>query len=194
MHFKLQISKLNASSKELRISELSKFYKNEKEKWTLIVKGMFPSCSLEDCEDIFQDSMIKIFEKVSQKENMFNTKERFYGYLKTILRNVGISRFRKYRISTVVLEDKHQHAVEANSIASLEAMETKQRNAILTTSVLKFFKTQKPNYMKVIEMVYFRKMTSRQIAEELPLSLHTIKSYRKDIRTILKTRFGNLVK
>lgn len=134
-------------------------------------------------EDILQDSFLKIWNHFS---NYDASKGRLFTWMLNIARNAAIDYLRssQAKVST-------QNQSLDNSVYEIETMmgNTTYVDHIGLKSVLKKLR---PEYILLIDMVYYKGYTQDEIARELNIPLGTVKTRIRaalnQLREILKTK------
>jgi RNA polymerase sigma factor (sigma-70 family) len=147
--------------------------------YNLLAPKMFVVClryskSREEAEEILQEGFMKVFQSIRQ----FRFSGSFEGWVKRIMINCALQRFRK---------KTHLHAIIHIDDASVEPI---SQEAILsrmgTKELLALVQDLPAAYRLVFNLYVFEGMKHREIAELLGISEGTSKSNLSDARSILK--------
>lgn len=133
----------------------------------------------EDAQDVLQEGFIKIYQKVQQ----YNGAGSFEGWMKRIMINTALERYRsKYHLHTVHTEDngKVDGHIENNIIENISANE-----------LMSFIQALTPQYRLVFNMYAIEGYSHKEIAEALSISEGTSKSNLSRARSILQHRIKN---
>lgn len=121
----------------------------------------------DDAQDTFQEGFIRAFQKI----NTFNAEGSFEGWLRRIMVNKCMDKFRKNRL-TIVAENPHQYANNFDLDEDEESPDLSYSNDEMTEMI-----QQLPDqYRLVFNMYVIENYTHAEIAEELNISVGTSKS------------------
>lgn len=128
-----------------------------------------------EAEDNLQDGFIKVFEKIGQ----FNHKGAFEGWLRRVIVNICLARYRAqgqlYPVDDVsVLEDQWLDEEEVEQIS--------------TKKLMKIVEELPPRYKLVFNMYIIEGMAHKEIAESLNISEGTSKSNLARAKGIVKEK------
>ncbi len=129
-----------------------------------------------EAEDILQDGFITIFDKLNQ----FKHKGSFEGWLKRIVINTALQRYRKQKVFNIVNEEQieeHEVFVDEDDI-SLQFL-------------LKIVQELPDRYRLVFNMYALDGYSHKEIASMLEISEGTSKSNLARARMILKQKVGD---
>ena len=155
--------------------------------YQLYAKKMMGVCyryskNLEDAEDTLNEGFMRVFEKLSS----FKSIGSFEGWIRKVMVNVALEKFRKKNIkfSDVNLGDA-AHAVQIDTredvLSDLNAKE-----------LLGLVKKLPPVYQMVFNLYVFEGLKHKEIADQLGISEGTSKSNLSDARDWLKKGIENL--
>jgi len=139
------------------------------------------SKSLEDAEDTLSEGFARVFDKL----DTFKGSGSFEGWMRRIMVNVAIEKFRKKNLKfTDLRNNEYAHA----SLASGEDIASDLNAKELLNLVQKL----PPAYQMVFNLYAFEGLKHKEIAEVLGISEGTSKSNLSDARTWLKKGIENL--
>ena len=188
--FKLQINNLNSGSLELKIKEISKFYTNERKKWIFKLYGDHHVLNIEDCEDCMQDATISLIDKITNGNLKFTSRAKFYAYFQTTLLNKALDLLKaSSRRKTQSLKEADFFYLDQTSIKNLQDEFDIENQKELFIEALYFLKKVNLTYVHIIKLAFIEKMSNKEIATTLSLSVETVKSYRRDAFKQLRVRF-----
>ncbi len=122
-------------------------------------------------QEICQDVFIKIWDK---SDSYNASKGRFFTWILNIARNAAIDELRSKSF-----KQQKQNLHTDSFVGSLET--GTEEDTTPDTSVLKsLLKGLKEKCAAVIEMLYFRGYTQKEVAEELSIPLNTVKTRNRD--------------
>lgn len=140
--------------------------------------------SKEEAEEVFQESMIKIWKKAQSYDS---EKARLYTWMMNVTRNTCIDQIRK--------EDRKPEiqAVEKN-VTKVEAVH-QTTDSVDHIGLKKELKNLRPEDRSVIELSYLEGYTQDEIAQKLNIPLGTVKSRArkaiKELRRLLAKDIGS---
>ncbi|MEY8020017.1 RNA polymerase sigma factor [Muriicola sp. SD30] len=122
-------------------------------------------------QEICQDVFLKIWDKA---DSYNSSKGRFFTWILNIARNAAIDKLRSKSY-----KKNKQNLYTDNFVGTLEdSMEDDSRP---DTSILKkLLKGLKGKCVSVIEMLYFKGYTQKEVAQELSIPLGTVKTRNRD--------------
>ncbi len=138
-------------------------------------------------EEKARDTTMVIFESLAQKITKFEIKN-FKSWLYTVARNTCLMELRRKKIELPAepAEIIHMHRVENSDDIHLIAEESRME-ANLMVYLHKLNRSQQ----LCLDMMYFRKMSYKQIAVETGFSLKEVKSHiqngKRNLRNFLKS-------
>ncbi len=128
-----------------------------------------------EAEDNLQEGFIKVFEKI----NTFKHEGSFEGWVRRIMVNVSLEKFRK---------QNHLYPVEDMSQFDGADEEQELSPTIPAAELMRFIQELPPRYRLVFNLYVFEDMNHKEIAAKLQISEGTSKSNLARARQILKTR------
>lgn len=128
-----------------------------------------------EAEDNLQEGFIRAFEKMSS----FRHEGSFEGWLRRIMVNVSMQKFRKQH-QLYLIDDM-------SSFESVEEPDSPDWN-LKATDLMKLVQELPPRYRMVFNLYVFEEMNHKDIARELNISEGTSKSNLARARMILKIR------
>ncbi len=129
----------------------------------------------EEAEEILQEGFLKVFEKIEQ----FRSAGSFEGWVRRIMVNAALERFRTKR--KVQVAD-----VDFDKLNETAGMEEDITGKMETKELLEMVQTLPPAYRLVFNLYVFEGMKHREIASELGISEGTSKSNLSDARLLLQ--------
>jgi RNA polymerase sigma factor (sigma-70 family) len=154
--------------------------KAQKELYEMFKNKMFGIClryagNYNDAQDILHDGFIKIYEKVNQ----FKFKGSFEGWIRKIIVNTALERFRtKYPMVDINDNFKEVDRKAKDDISS----------DIAAKELLKFVQELSPRYRMVFNLYAIEGYSHKEISEMLNISEGTSKSNLSRARTILQEK------
>jgi len=126
-----------------------------------------------EAEDNLQDGFIKVFDKIGT----FRHEGSFEGWMRRIMVNVALEKYRKRNLLQTV-----------DDIAAFEMPDLKDEilSEISANDLLKLIRELPPRYRMVFNLYVFEGMNHKEIAEEMMISDGNSKSNLARARTILK--------
>ncbi len=126
-----------------------------------------------EAEDILQDGFIKVFTKISQ----FNFKGSFEGWVRRIMVNCALERFRKQNLLYTVseIQDYDSKLVADDVMAELSSKE-----------LLELIQKLSPQYKTVFNLYAIEGYSHQEISDMLKISVGTSKSNLSRARVILQ--------
>jgi RNA polymerase sigma factor (sigma-70 family) len=158
----------------------------QKELYELFKTKMFGIClryakDYDDAQDILQDGFLKVYEKVGQ----FKFKGSFEGWIRKIMVNTALERFRiKYQMIDINDNIKEVDRKAGNDIiADISAKE-----------LLKFVQELSPRYRAVFNLYAIEGYSHKEISGMLGISEGTSKSNLSRARAILQEKINKFYK
>ena len=133
-----------------------------------------------DAEDVLQDSFIQAFDKIEQ----FKNKGSFEGWLKRIVINTALQ---KYREKSPLRLIKEEHNIEQQEAVALNVAE----DTIDVSYLLKLIQALPDRYRLVFNLYVLDNFSHKEIAKMLTISEGTSKSNLSRARFILKQKIEN---
>jgi RNA polymerase sigma-70 factor (ECF subfamily) len=135
-------------------------------------------------EDVTTESFITAFEKIDKYES---EKSKFSTWLFTIARNIMLQEIKNEKKSiSIDIEFDEDGTTLKDFIPEEESDENLSELNIRKAEIIKkHIQELKQPYKRVIEMRELKKMTYKDIADELNLNLSTVKSQIRNGRSLL---------
>lgn len=134
------------------------------------------SANYQQAEDNLQDGFITIFKKINQ----YKEKGSFEGWMKRIMINTALQKFRKERFFEIINEDQMEE-----SVVEIEEHE------LSADFLLKTIQDLPNRYRKVFNLYALDGYSHKEISEILNISVGTSKSNLARARMILKEKIEN---
>lgn len=134
------------------------------------------SANYQQAEDNLQDGFITIFKKISQYKN----KGSFEGWMKRIIINTALQKFRKEKFFEIINEDQMEETVVEIEEDELSA-----------DFLLKTIQDLPNRYREVFNLYALDGYSHKEISEILDISVGTSKSNLARARIILKEKIEN---
>lgn len=154
--------------------------KAQRELYDMFKTKMFGIClryagNSEDAEDILQEGFLKVFEKINQ----FAYKGAFEGWIRRIMVNTALERYRL-----------HYRQIQINdNITEIEQeQETDMISDIDVNELVKMIQDLSPRYRVVFNLYAVEGYSHKEISEMLQISEGTSKSNLSRARTILQEK------
>lgn len=126
----------------------------------------------QDAEDILQDSFLTAFEKIKQ----FTNKGSFEGWLKRIVINTALQKYRTKTPLHVIKEEEELYEEEV----------TFDESSIEISDLMKLIQALPDRYRLVFNLYVLDNFSHKEISEMLKISVGTSKSNLSRARQILK--------
>lgn len=157
--------------------------KSQKEIYSMFCKKMFAVClqyssSYTEAEDNLQEGFMLIFEKIDK----FNFKGSFEGWIRRVLVNMILQKYRK-KSPLLYVENIFDISPETDE-------EPVEDTNIDSNTLLKFVSELPPGYRLVFNLYVMEKLKHDEIAEKLGISSGTSKSNLARARKILKRKIN----
>lgn len=132
-----------------------------------------------EAEDIMQDGFIKVFTKISQ----YNFKGSFEGWVRRIMVNCALERYRKQNLLYTVsdIQDYDYKMVVDDVLSSISGKD-----------LINVIQTLSPQYKTVFNLYAIEGYAHQEIADMLNISVGTSKSNLSRARVILQEKVNNL--
>jgi len=159
--------------------------KSQSALYSLFANKMFGIClryasSRVEAEDIVQEGFIKVFECLHQ----FRYQGSFEGWIRTIMVNCALSKYRQKRSARLMMSGADVHCLEiADRESALQHAEAKY--------LLNLVHQLPPVYRIVFNLYVFEGMKHKEIAIALGIAEGTSKSNLHDARLILQKQLVN---
>ncbi len=128
----------------------------------------------EDAEDTLMEGFLKVFENIKQ----FRNEGSFEGWVRKIMVNTAITKFKKTNTLAVVVSIESIHYGIKSDENTFDEMGAKQ--------LMEMIQQLPPAYQMVFNLYSFEGMKHKEIAVKLGISEGTSKSNLFDARAILK--------
>lgn len=138
------------------------------------------SRSREDAEDTLSEGFARVFEKLGT----YKGNGSFEGWMRRIMVNMAIEKFRKKHVQYTELKDHH--------IGHPEVTEEEMRSKVSAGQLLALIQKLPPSYQMVFNLYVFEGLKHKEIATELGISEGTSKSNLSHARTWLKKGIEDL--
>lgn len=135
----------------------------------------------EDAQDILQDGFIKIFQKISQ----FNYLGSFEGWMKRIIINTALEKYRSR---------KYLNEFEDNITLHDKTIDEHTTNNLTTEELMKLVMKLPPQYKLVFNLYAIEGYNHKEISKMLKISEGTSKSNLSRARAILQKQINQLYK
>ena len=132
-----------------------------------------------EAEDILQEGFLRVFTKIRQ----FEFKGSFEGWMRRIMVNTALEKFRK---------NDRLYPVEEMSIYEATNWVDETISSITADDLLRIIQELPPRYRMVFNLYVFEGMKHKEIAELLHISEGTSKSNLYDARMILQREIKKL--
>ncbi len=152
--------------------------KSQEQLYRLFSKKLFGVClkysrNYQEAEDNLQDAFIIIFNKIAQYKN----KGSFEGWMKRIVINTALQRYRKQQVFSIVNEEQiENHEVEI------------EENEFELNYLLKIIQELPDRYRMVFNLYVLDGFSHKEIADFMEISVGTSKSNLARARDILKRK------
>lgn len=130
-----------------------------------------------EAEDSLQDGFLKVFEKIGT----FRHEGSFEGWIRRIMINVSLEKYRKQHIL---------HPVEDVAVFEEAKFSNDIIAAIAAKDLLKVIQELPPRYKMVFNLYVFDGLNHKEISEEMQISVGTSKSNLARARLILKKKIA----
>lgn len=152
--------------------------KAQEQLYKLYAHKLFPVClkyssNYQQAEDNLQDAFMMIFDKISQYKN----KGSFEGWMKRVVINTALQKYRKQAVFEIVREDYLKEP-------EIEIDE----ETVSVDYLLKIIQELPERYRQVFNLYALDGFSHKEIAELLKISIGTSKSNLARARTILKEK------
>ena len=135
----------------------------------------------EDSEDVLQEVFVKIWKNI---DSYNEDKGRLYTWMLNITRNACIDRLRS----------KHHHNQLKNFSADnfVHVFENNKSTVTYVDSigVREFIRKLKPACIRIIDLLYFKGYTQKEVSEELEIPLGTVKTQNRNCINQLRSILG----
>lgn len=128
-----------------------------------------------EAEDNLQEGFLKVFEKIDS----FRHEGSFEGWIRRIMVNVALERYRKNHL---------MHPVEDIGIYDGAELNDQIISEMSAKDLMKIIQELPPRYRMVFNLYVFEGMNHKEIADEMKISVGTSKSNLARARGILKEK------
>jgi RNA polymerase sigma factor (sigma-70 family) len=147
--------------------------------YAILMPKMFGVClryskSRDEAEEVLQEGFIRVFEFIHQ----YNFAGYFEGWVRKIMVNCALQKFRSKRHLHAVVNIEDTRAEPVSNEEILSKLGTKE--------LLEMVQQLSPAYRMVFNLYVFEGMKHREIAEHLGISEGTSKSNLSDARAFLQ--------
>lgn len=136
-----------------------------------------------EAEDNLQEGFLKVFEKIDS----FRHEGSFEGWVRRIMVNVALEKYRKNYL---------MHPVEDMTIYDGPELNNQIISEMSAKDLMKIIHELPPRYRMVFNLYVFEGLNHKEIAEEMNISVGTSKSNLARARVILKDKvvkvFGDI--
>lgn len=160
-------------------------YACQEELYKLLAPKMYAVClrytdNQDDAKDVLQEGFIKVFDKIEQ----YVGKGSFEGWVRKIMVNMALMRFRTKNTIEVPMEDYHQNGYKASNVNISEKLEADY--------LLGLIEQLPPQYKLVFNLYAIEGYSHHEISEMLGISDGTSKSNLSRARAILQQKVNNI--
>ena len=132
-------------------------------------------------EDILQDAFIKIWKNI---DNYDSAKGRLFTWLVNVARNLAIDNYRSKDYTNQVKNQSMDDSV--SSINELSQINSKVDHIGMKDTISRL----KPEYIQVIDLLYFKGYTQEEVAKEYNIPLGTVKTRIRSAIIQLREKMG----
>ncbi len=148
--------------------------------YQLLVPKMFGVClryskDETEAEDNLQEGFLKVFEKIGS----YRHEGSFEGWVRRIMVNVALERYRKNHV---------MHPVEDMAAYEVPEFDDRIISDISAKDLMKLIHELPPRYRMVFNLYVFEGMNHKEIAKEMNISIGTSKSNLARARGILQEK------
>ena len=118
-------------------------------------------------QEICQDVFVKIWDK---SDSYSNSKGRFFTWVLNIARNAAIDEMRSKS------HKQQKRNLSADSFVGILDYANDEEATIDTKGLKRLIKKLKVKCLEIIDMIYYRGYTQKEVAEELDIPLGTVKT------------------
>lgn len=137
----------------------------------------------EEAEDVLQEVFVKIWKNI---DSYNESKGRFYTWMLNIARNASIDKLRSKT------HNNNQKNLSADNFVHLLDDQSKVTSSIDSIGIKEFIKKLKPRCIEIIDLLFFKGFTQKEVSETLEIPLGTVKSQNRgcinELRTILEIK------
>jgi RNA polymerase sigma-70 factor (ECF subfamily) len=138
---------------------------------------------LEEAEDVLQEVFVKIWKNI---DSYNESKGRFYTWMLNIARNASIDKLRSKT------HNNNQKNLSSDNFVHLLDDQSKVISSIDSIGIKEFIKKLKPRCIEIIDLLFFKGFTQKEVSEKLNIPLGTVKSQNRscinELRNILEIK------
>jgi RNA polymerase sigma-70 factor (ECF subfamily) len=154
--------------------------KSQEQLYKMFSNRMFGLClqyadNHDDASDILQEGFIKVFRKMDQ----FSGKGSFEGWIRRIMINTALERYRS---------QLHLYPLTENSVSGVETVHEEVFEKLSSQDLLKLVQGLTPRYRMVFNMYAIEGYSHKEIAEAMGITVGTSKSNLSRARDILQEK------
>ncbi len=131
----------------------------------------------EECEDVLQEVFIKIWKNL---DTYAPAKGRLYTWMLNIARNAAIDKLRSKG-----LRDSQKN-LSADNFVNLLEDSNRFIHKIDTIGIREFVQKLKPKCIALIDLLFFKGFTQKEVSEELEIPLGTVKTQNRNCMNDLR--------
>jgi len=139
----------------------------------------------EDAKEVFQESMIILLQKLEDSNFKINCNVRSFLY--SICRNLWLSERRKRGKMTPIIDEEGKEIVMIDDTRELEE-KIEQENKLV--HIFDKLKEASEECQKIIELTFFKKLSTQEIASSMDYSLSFVKNKRSRCIKGLRKKLG----
>ncbi len=128
-----------------------------------------------EAEDNLQDGFLRVFEKIGT----FRFEGSFEGWIKRIMVNISLEKYRKHNLL---------YTVEDITVLEMPEVSDKIVSEISENDLLRLVQELPPRYRMVFNLYVFEEMSHKEIAEQMGISEGTSKSNLSRARVLLQKK------
>jgi RNA polymerase sigma factor (sigma-70 family) len=157
---------------------------DQRKLYDLLSPKMYGLClqyadNTDDAKDIMQEGFIKVFRKIEQ----FTGKGSLEGWVRRIMVNTALEKYR----SQVIMQPVDEKTAIKNNLIYEETIEN-----ISADNIISIIQTLTPKYRMVFNLYAIEGYSHKEIAEKLGISEGTSKSNLSRARVILQDKVNKL--
>ena len=154
--------------------------KSQEQLYKMFSNRMFGLClqyanNYDDACDILQEGFIKVYRKMDQ----FSGKGSFEGWIRRIMINTALERYRSHL---------HLYPLTENSVPEDKVSQEEIFEKLSSEDLLKFVQGLPPRYRMVFNMYAIEGYSHKEIAETMEITVGTSKSNLSRARDILQKK------
>jgi RNA polymerase sigma factor (sigma-70 family) len=157
---------------------------DQRKLYDLLSPEMYGLClryakNTDDAKDIMQEGFIKVFQKIEQ----YTKKGSLEGWIKRIMINTALEKYRSH----VIMQSVDEKTATKNDLVYEETIQN-----ISADDIISIIQTLTPKYRMVFNLYAIEGYSHKEIAEKLGISEGTSKSNLSRARTILQEKVNEL--